>query len=399
MNTTLRYGTPEEAGMDPKRIEHIKDLARGWVEQGITPSLVVLAARRGVIVLHEAYGVMGPEPDAGTLQRDSIFPLASISKIITATAAMCLVEDGLLGLNRPVQWYLPEFVGEGKDAVMVHHLLTHTSGLALAKVLATAEAQLGRVLHWPPDDQWVLTNAEFVRASLVTPLTYATGTEMRYSTVNYELLGEIIRRLAHEPFPSFCERRILAPLGMQDTLWYPDSQHRQRLVRMAPRSFLSFIDRADVRAFVEASAALISSAMDMAVLGQMLLNGGRYGQAHILGRPAVEAMTRNQIPGIPGTAHGLPIREASWGLGPNVCGDKHCVGAAGWLRSSRMFGHDGWNGVELWVDPGFDLMTVYLSVASERGIPPGIQVRESFRWPLMQRRDLFLDALLGSIID
>src|SRR2546430_9423872 len=125
----LRPGSPDKAGMSAQRVQHIAELAEGWVEQGIAPALVVLVARRGNIVLHEAFGRLTPDPDAPALPRDAIFPLASLTKPITATAAMVLVDDGLLGLNRPVAEYIPEFVGEGKSAVMVHHLLTHTSGL------------------------------------------------------------------------------------------------------------------------------------------------------------------------------------------------------------------------------------------------------------------------------
>ena len=124
----LHYGTPEEAGMLPDRIERVKRLAEGWVADGHTPSLVVLAARRGVIFLHEAYGVLTPEEDSPPLQLDTIFPLGSLTKPITATAAMILVEDGLLGLNRPVVDYIPEICGEGTEEVLVHHLLSHTSG-------------------------------------------------------------------------------------------------------------------------------------------------------------------------------------------------------------------------------------------------------------------------------
>src|SRR5262249_52720336 len=124
----LRPGDPEEAGMSAARVRRVACLAESWVAQGMTPALVVLVARRGIVVLHEAFGRLGPEADAPSLPRDAIFPLASISKGFTAAAALILVEDGLLGLNRPVQEYLPEFQGEGKDRVLVHHLLTHTAG-------------------------------------------------------------------------------------------------------------------------------------------------------------------------------------------------------------------------------------------------------------------------------
>ncbi len=125
----LRVGRPEEVGMSPERVARVKALAAQWVSQGVTPSLAVLVARRGVIVLHEAFGKLTPAPDAPPLQLDTIFPMASVTKPVTATCAMILVEDGRLGLNRPVVEYIPEFVGEGKTAVMVRQLLTHSSGL------------------------------------------------------------------------------------------------------------------------------------------------------------------------------------------------------------------------------------------------------------------------------
>src|SRR5438093_9713957 len=106
----LRNGVPEEADMSAPRIAQVARLAEGWVRDGIHPALVVLVTRRGVIVLHEAFGKLRPEPDSPPVVRDTIFPIASITKPITATLAMQLVEDGVLGLNRPVQDYLPEFV-------------------------------------------------------------------------------------------------------------------------------------------------------------------------------------------------------------------------------------------------------------------------------------------------
>ena len=98
----LRYGAPEEADMSPQRIAQVARLAEEWVREGIHPALVVLVARRGVIVLHEAYGLQGPGCDSLPLARDAIAPMASLTKPITATAVMQLVEDGVVGLNRPV---------------------------------------------------------------------------------------------------------------------------------------------------------------------------------------------------------------------------------------------------------------------------------------------------------
>src|SRR5215831_13115835 len=110
----LRTGKPEEAGMSARRLEGIVDEAKKWVAQGFTQALVLLVARRGVVVLHEAFGPLTPDADAPPVQLDTIFPVSSLTKPITATAVMALVEDGFLGLQRPLSEYIPEFVGEGR---------------------------------------------------------------------------------------------------------------------------------------------------------------------------------------------------------------------------------------------------------------------------------------------
>src|ERR1700694_2618675 len=127
----LREGLPEEVGMDPVRIGRLRELVGGWVERGDTPSVIVLVARRGVIVLHEAFGVRCHGDPTPTLKPDSIFPLTSCSKPITAAAVMCLVDDGPIGLNRPFIDYTPELdVPEVQwlAEARVADLLCHTSG-------------------------------------------------------------------------------------------------------------------------------------------------------------------------------------------------------------------------------------------------------------------------------
>src|SRR5215475_4397353 len=104
----LQEGKPKDVGMNPAAIQRLRQLVADWVKRGDTPSVVVLVARRGVIVLHEAFGVRRPEDTTPTLKLDSIFPLASCTKPITAALTMCLVEDGLIGLNRPFVDYVPE---------------------------------------------------------------------------------------------------------------------------------------------------------------------------------------------------------------------------------------------------------------------------------------------------
>ena len=129
MGVTLQPGNPEQVGMSVQQTKHAIELSESWVEKGIHDSLAILVARKGVVVIHEAIGQQTPEPNSTPLESDALFPLASISKAITATAVMILVQDGLLSPERPVSEYIPEFAGKDKEKVMVHHLLTHTSGL------------------------------------------------------------------------------------------------------------------------------------------------------------------------------------------------------------------------------------------------------------------------------
>lgn len=126
--TILRDGTPEQAGMRPEQIELIKQRGAEWAEQDNTLGLVLLVARHGVVCLHEGWGRTTLAADAPGVRKDSHFLFSSITKVITATAVMMLVEEGRLGLTRPVQFYIPELRATGADEILVQHLLTHTSG-------------------------------------------------------------------------------------------------------------------------------------------------------------------------------------------------------------------------------------------------------------------------------
>ena len=401
MNTTLTYGPPEEAGMSSARVQHVRDLARSWVEEGITPSLVVLAARRGVIVLHEAYGVMGPEPDAGPLQKDTIYPIASISKPITATAVMCLVEDGLVGLNRPVQWYIPEFGGEGKDAVMVHHLLTHSSGLVTTDVDAHAERNRDRAIPAPGPNQDATVH-EYLSLRYDAPLSLAPGKEMSYCILGYECLGEIVRRVSGRAFADVTRERIFERLGITDTWWSVPASAIPRVVRRADDApSAALFNEIKIAETAWACGGACSMAGDLAAYGQMFLNGGAYGESRVLSRPSVLAVTRNQIPGVGSQYKDEHYPEAFWGLGWNVHGTKKDLYGGEPLPSCDMFSHGGAGGVFMWVDPAKDVLGVYLSVDSVGGIPPHLRGREQSPWSRKgyRRADMFVNAVHAAIVD
>jgi CubicO group peptidase (beta-lactamase class C family) len=385
----LHPGSPEDAGMCSARIRRITRAAERWVADGLTPALVVLVARRGVVVLHEAYGRLTPDEDSPLLPRDAIFPLASISKPITATAAMLLVEEGLLSLNRPVREYLPEFAGEGKDVVMVHHLLTHTSGLRDEDLDAHAVSK-GAVPILPSGEQPLPRLGEYMPARYDAPLWKPPGTEMSYCNYNYELLGEIVTRACGQPLQDFVRARICEPLGMRDTHFVVPEALRPRVVRRPPDAYSAdFLNSRQFQDEPYACGGAFGTALDLASFGQMFLNRGRYGDVRLLSPATVAAMTRNHIPGISSHYDGEVFPEASWGLGWSVLGEKKAE-RYGSLRSAQSFEHGGNGGVFLWVDPVYEIVGAYFSVVL-RVLPPF----DNFDWSA----DLFMNMATASIVD
>jgi CubicO group peptidase (beta-lactamase class C family) len=398
-NVTLQPGNPQDVGISEQRVRRIAELAEGWVAEGVTPALVVLAARRGVIVLHEAFGRLAAEENSPPLALDAIFPLASISKPIAATAAMILVEDGLLGLNRPVSWYIPEFTGEGKDAVMVHHLLTHTAGLNNDELDAYAERRRGSTKIPPAEATQHPLVHEWLYRRYDAPLWKPPGTEWSYSVWGYELLGEIVRRVSGRSFADFVRERIFQPLGMQDSHYSVPDSAAQRVVRHKydASNWGQHLADFEIEQTPWANWGAYSTALDMAIFGQMFLNRGRYGDARILSPASVAEMTRDQIPGISGSWEGVPFPEALWGLGWSVKGNGKWAGS---LWSPRTFEHGGDGGVHLWVDPVYEIVGVYFSVASEGGISPGVHVPEGPEGLFLSwRLDLFINAVTAAVVD
>src|SRR5574341_786859 len=238
--TTLRTGSPEEAGMSAERVAYARDLCAGWVREGHTPALGICVARRGVIVLHEAFGVLGPNPDSPPLDRRALFPVASVTKPITACLALQLVEDGLLGLNRPAKDYLPELSGDGTDEILVHHLLTHTTGYPWHPCPewiehAARKSSAGFAAPPCPAGQDAFTHNQL---SLFwdAPRVAAVGEVMIYSNHNYTLLGEIVRRLCGCTLEEQARQRIFDPIGMRDSYYVVPHSESHRVVQRAPGS-------------------------------------------------------------------------------------------------------------------------------------------------------------------
>jgi CubicO group peptidase (beta-lactamase class C family) len=393
----LRTGPPEEAGMDPERVARLHERAKGWAPR--LSALSLLAARRGVVFFHENFGRVRPDGNA-PLTKDSIFPIMSVTKPFTATQVMLLVEEGLLDINRPVQFYLPEFTGAGKISVAIHHLLTHTSGIddnAIEVNRFAVPAEAERPLE--PTETREMNRA--VALTCLLPLARAPGEEHVYSNANYALLQEIVRRVSGKSPEAFARERLFEPLGLSRTsiglprerederVYWPASAYGAENVGGPERPWQGGLNGPGPtrhRGF----GGIFSTAWDVAQFGQMFLNGGRYGDVRLLSRGTVELMTRNHTPGLKGKLLDTALSEASVGYGWFVNHPANWPFLGPSLSSPRSYSHMGFGGSQLMVDPDNGLVMVFLSTQHEV-------------WPAMfaypWEADLFVNMVTSAVAD
>lgn len=333
----LHPGSPNSVGMKPEPIKAIDPYMEQVVQSGQSAGAVVLVARRGQVVKLDAYGdALRYRDDAGTpvdqpipMRKDTIFDVASISKIFTTVAAMKLYEQGKFELDDPVAKHLPEFAQNGKEAVTVRQLMTHTSGYAASIPLHRQG-----------------TNREDrIQIVLTHPLLHEPGTTYLYSDLNMIALGALVERLSGQRLDAFVREQITQPLGMKDTMYNPPPSLKPRI---AATEYQRDVDRGmvwgevhDEKAWsldgVAGHAGVFSTAYDLAVFSHTLLQKGKYGYVRILKEETVEEMEENQNEAFPGDEHGL-----GWEL------------AQGWfmdaLADIQAMGHTGFTGTSLVVN-------------------------------------------------
>jgi CubicO group peptidase (beta-lactamase class C family) len=309
------------------------------VAEHVFPAASVAITHKGKLAAKKAFGRFTYEPNASETTSDSVFDLASVTKIVATTSmAMILYELGLLDLDMPAVALVPEFAADNprNPEVSIRMLLAHSSGLPAYEKLFL-EAQ---------------TREELLAAAFATQLTADPGTRTEYSDIGFIILGIALERLAEEPLDSFCRREVFGPLGMLHTAFHPPAAWRDSIPpTVDDRTFRHRIvqgevqdENASVMGGVAAHAGLFATASDLATFAHAMLQGGR----PIL-RPETLAVFTRRESGPPGTTRALGWDTPS---SPSQSG-KHF--------SARSFGHLGYTGTSLWIDPDRQLSVTLLS--------------------------------------
>jgi CubicO group peptidase (beta-lactamase class C family) len=372
----LEAAQPEKVGMSSERLERLSRELQEYVADDRLAGAVVLVMRRGKVVYHEAFGERDPETDA-SMQRDTIFRIASQTKAIVSTAVMMLQEQGELLISDPVGKYLPEFLettvavpreGGGYDVVpadrpiTIRDLLTHTSGFAYGTGIAGDEWQKAGIQGWYFADRDEPI-ADTIARIAALPAEAQPGEAWVYG-YNTDILGALVERVSGQSLDTFLRDRILDPLGMSDTHFYLPPAKRERLAAVyaaTPEGIVRAPDKGSngqgayvdgPRKSFSGGAGLLATAADYARFLQMLLNGGELDQHRILGPKSIELMTVDHL-------GDLTFDDGEgFGLGFYVIED---LGARGEPGSVGEYGWGGAYHSQYWVDPAEQLVVVYMT--------------------------------------
>ena len=368
-STELKLADPEAVGMSSERLGRINAWVDGMVESKSAAGFVTLVARRGRVVHHRAAGTLGME-NSDPMRRDSIFDIASMTKPLTAVAALMLYEEGRIALGDSVARHLPAFansmVGEdpaalspAKRPMLVRHLFTHTSGARDPRGRAETYA-------FPHMSAYM---KEFAKL----PLQAEPGSKWIYGD-SLDVLGYLVERVSEQGLDAFIEERILDPLGMRDThYWPPESKQSRRAVLFVngkddpTRVSREPIEAGQAKTFISGASGLHTTAADYWRFCQMLLNGGELGGKRLLGPRTVGLISDNHLER--GTAYRSGL---GFGLGFAVVTER---GKAGLPYSEGSYYWGGSQGTVFWIDPAEELVGI-LMVQVRPGGP--LRLREKF---------------------
>ncbi len=330
---------PAETAFRAEKLAEMDAAINEAIAERRCPGGVLWLERNGA-AYHKAYGRRALVPAVESMTEDTIFDAASLTKVLATTpAVLLLAERGQVKLDEPVHRYLPEFTGDGKEAITMRQLLTHTSGL-------------------PPDvdtrTKW-RGQATAIRLACAEKLQAPPGTQFRYSDINFFLLGEVVQRVSHRRLEEFTADEIFRPLKMVDTGYLPP---RAKLARIAPTEVVNGVPyrgavhdpTARNMGGVAGHAGLFTTAADLARFARMMLNGGALEGVRLFRPETVNVMTSVQTPPAVGVRRGL-----GWDI------DSGYSGPRGKWFPLGSYGHTGWTGGSVWIDPFSRTFVIFLA--------------------------------------
>ena len=374
MTDDIRETSGSRAGMSDERLTRITEMTQRYVDEEKLAGVVTLVARDGKIVHFEAVGQRGAEDDR-PLTKDALFRIFSMTKPITAVAAMMLYEEGKFQLSDPVSKFVPEMAelsvltdGEltpAENPMTMLHLLTHTGGLSYGFNPADPiDKQYNEAQIWTAEDL-----DEFAERIAKLPLVFEPGERWHYS-VAVDITGLVVQRLSGMPFDAFLRERIFEPLGMDDTFFNvpEDKLHRllpnhrwngeeEELVQLSEESFVRYTDQT----LFSGGGGLVSSTMDYLRFSEMVRRGGELDGVRLLSPKTVEFMTANHLPstveggGTGESPFGRDARGFGFGLGWGVVTDPV---ASRVLGSVGEYNWGGAAGTVFWIDPVEDMVVI-----------------------------------------
>jgi CubicO group peptidase (beta-lactamase class C family) len=359
MHDTSLHDDAREIGLEPGRWERALDLLRDWCGRGLIPSAAIICGRSDRSVRPRFFGRQTLTEESPPLREDAIFLVASITKPIVAMGALLLVERGQLSLDDRVCEIVSQFRGLRKYALNIRHLLTHSSGLP---DMLVSNRDL-RASHAPLE--------AFVEGACSAEMGFPPGRGVRYQSMGFAVLGEIIRTLSGRSCQDFLRAEIFEPLWMNDTtLGAPENWFEGPNAKVARIPEIRVPeDQHDAandwgwnsrywRGLGAPWGGILSTPADLARFAQVMLAGGIGNGTRIFSKATVEAATRNQLLGLAVPAADRDCRP--WGYGWRL----HWPGFSpyfGDLLGPRMFGHMGATGTLLWADPDRDAFAVILT--------------------------------------
>jgi len=338
---SLRYDTPEEAGLDPRLLDRVDSVVTGAIADSAFPGAQLVAVRGGEVVIDRAYGRTRYDDDAPPVTPDNLFDIASMTKVYATTAAvMKLFDEGRISLDDRAGSFIPALNRGARASITIQQLLSHRAG-------------------FPPFKQYFLsctTAAQMLDSIYTTDLVANPGDTTIYSDFSFIILGRIVEAVTETGLDRYVDSVFYSPLGMSSTMYRPAGEDRARAV---PTEFDSLYRRRlvagevhDENAYalggVAGHAGLFSTATDLAVFTQMILNGGTYGGVRYFRPSTVSLFT--------GRRDSLQERGFGWDF-VSLSG----YTSAGGVIGPESFGHRGFTGTSVWADPGKKIFIIFLT--------------------------------------